>query len=127
MITLNVGQEELITLAFVDGETPPQPATVIAPPSWNSDTPSVITVVPATDGLSAYVAATGVAGTANVNISADGGPVAGDDPLTLAIAVTVVADEASTIVPTFGTPIQIPPGGPVAPPNQGPAPAAKRK
>ena len=80
------------------------PATAIAPPVWAASDSTILTVTAAADGMSAVVAAVGPIGTAQVTVTGDGGPTAGDDPFTGVLDVVVVSSEATQVAFTPAAP-----------------------
>ncbi|MET3132876.1 hypothetical protein AAKU55_003157 [Oxalobacteraceae bacterium GrIS 1.11] len=72
-------------------------AALASIPTWSSSDPSVVTVTPAADGLTAEVSSTGVPGTATVTASVDG--------LTVTDDITVTAGPGATLTLTAGEPV----------------------
>jgi hypothetical protein len=103
-VTLTDIQQFNVAVAFQDARG--NPATVIAPPTWSVSDPTLLVVTAGTDGMSATVVAQGPLGTGQVTVAADGGPVAGNDPINGVLNVTVVSSAATTAVfaPSAPTP-----------------------
>jgi uncharacterized protein YjdB len=80
------------------------PAPVDGVPEWSSSNPSVATVTPAADGLSAVVTAVGI-GVAQISVVADADMDAGETrELTGTLDIDVRASEAVTLSITAGAP-----------------------
>ena len=94
---LNIGTTTTATVAYADAAG--HPVSVASVPSWGADNPSVATVTPAADGMSAVVTGVGV-GAAIITVTAEGDPTPGVDTITLTSLVNVV-DEASGGTLTF--------------------------
>lgn len=77
-------------------------ATLPNPPAWTVSDPTILSVTPAADGMSAEVAAVGPEGTAQVVVTADLG---GGQNATGTLNVTVVGSAATNIAVTPGTPV----------------------
>jgi hypothetical protein len=69
MLVLKTTQKSLLTLHPEDIKH--NPAVLDGAPKWSTSDESVVTLEVAEDGLSATVVATGVVGTAQVNVVAD--------------------------------------------------------
>lgn len=104
MATLALLDNQHCPLAIQAVDAAGQPTTLPAGAvTWTSSNPSVATVTPSADGMSADVAATGTAlGTAQVAVSADLG---GGNVLTGTLDVTVGAGAAASIQIVPGTPV----------------------
>lgn len=90
-LSLPVGDKDVLTLAVVD--TTGNPIAVVTPtPTWASSDPSVATVTPAADGMSATVVQVGAAGSACI--------------ITTTVTPTVTAQESVQII--AGKPSGIP-------------------
>jgi glycosyltransferase involved in cell wall biosynthesis len=82
-------------------------STLVAPPNWTSTDPTIVTVTPATDGLSAIIA--GIApGTATVTVTGEGDATVGVDTVKNSVDVTVTNPEASEIDLTVEAQVPIP-------------------
>lgn len=66
------------------------PGRLASVPVWWASDPTILTVVPAADGMSAVVAAAGKLGTAEVDVTAEGYPTPGVKKITCMVAVEVV-------------------------------------
>lgn len=95
-VTLTDIQGFSASVGFRDAKE--NPATVIAPPTWTASDPDLLTVTASEDGLSATVVAKGPLGVGQVVLSADGGPNAGDDPISGILDVEVVSSKATAAV-----------------------------
>jgi len=88
------------------------PGTLACVPVWSASDPTIVTVVPAADGMSAVVAATGKLGTAQVNVTAQGDPTPEASAITGTVAVQVVGGKVVSLQFTAGTATEIPPTAP---------------
>jgi hypothetical protein len=99
---ITTAQQATVTAQFEDA------AGVVVPvqgiPAWTVDNPAIATVAAAADGMSAVIAGV-AAGAAVVTVTAEGDPTPGVDTITGEVDVIVVADEATQVVLTFGTPV----------------------
>lgn len=95
------------------GNSVPVP-TFAAPPSWSSSDPTVLTVAPAANGLSAVVTAVGKVGTATITVS--GTPQGSSTAINGSAQVSVTAAAAASLSIGFGTPAIQQPGTPPPPP-----------
>jgi hypothetical protein len=101
---MNLTTEQKVSVTVTGAKTAlGNPAQIFGAATFTSDTPSVATVSPNADGLSAEVFAVGV-GAAQINVSFEGDPTPGVDTVHLSGAVNVVAAEAAVGELTFGTP-----------------------
>lgn len=98
-LTMTDVQKCALTLAAKDAKG--NAATLPSPPSWTVSDPTLLTVTPSADGLSAEIAAVGPEGNCQVNVSADLG---GGQTVTGSLAVTITGSAAATISVTPGTP-----------------------
>lgn len=104
MTTIKDNQTDTITLEVDDAAGNSIPLTDVqfpSPPTWTSSDPTVLTVTPNADGLSAVGATTGKLGTSTVSVSAttsDGRSISGSDE----VDVTTSAPTSFKLV--FGTP-----------------------
>jgi hypothetical protein len=100
-------QEATFGVSFVDkrGNPAPWPAGS-QPPVWMVDTPTVLALSPAADGLSCLVSALGPLGDATVSVAVSDS--AGNPLASGSIAVTIVGGAPSTVVVTPGTPTEQP-------------------
>jgi hypothetical protein len=103
MNTLKDNQNATVTLEVDDiVGNPVTGSTFPSPPVWQSSDPTVVTVTPADDGLSALVDTTGKLGTAQIRV--DG--VTTDGRTLTGIGDTeVVTSGATTFKLVFGTPV----------------------
>jgi hypothetical protein len=88
------------------------PGTLASVPVWSVSDPTIVTVAPAADGLSAVVTATGKLGTAEVHVTAEGDPTPGVDTITGTLAVQVIGGKAVSLQFTAGTATEILPTAP---------------
>ena len=88
------------------------PGTLASGPVWSASDPTILTVVPAADGMSAVVSAMGKLGAAQVNVTADGNPTPGVNTITGTVDVQVVGGKAVSLHFTVGTAMEIPPTAP---------------
>ena len=94
-------QKVLLTIAPVDVKG--KPALIDGVPVWAGSDDTVVTIVAASDGLSAV--ATGVStGTARVVVTADADLGSGVTPITGSLDFTITGGSAATIAITAGTP-----------------------
>jgi hypothetical protein len=91
------------------------PGTLASVPVWSVSDPTILTVVPAADGMSAVVSAKGKLGAAQVNVTGEGDPTPGVNTITGTLAVEVVGGKAVSLKLTAGTPTEI---VPTAPPSK---------
>lgn len=103
MTTLKDNQTVTVTLEVDDvANNPITDAVFTAPPAWQSSDPTIVTVSPAADGLSASVVATGKLGQAQVTVTAttvDGRTITGIGE------ASVVTSGPATFKLNFGTPV----------------------
>jgi hypothetical protein len=95
-------QKVTLAVAFVSAKG--NPAVVDGLPVWGTSDATVLSVVPAADGLSADVVAVGPLGTAQVSVTADADLGEGVRALVGTLDVTVIASEAGAIVINAGVP-----------------------
>ena len=88
------------------------PGTLASVPVWSASDPTILTVVPAADGMSAVVSAKGKLGRAQVNVTAEGDPTPGVNTITGTLAVEVVGGKAVSLQLRAGTPTEIEPTAP---------------
>ena len=88
------------------------PGTLASEPVWSASDPTILTVVPAADGMSAVVSATGKLGTAEVNVTGEGDPTPGVNTITGTVAVQVVGGQAVSLKFTAETATEILPTAP---------------
>lgn len=91
-----------LSVAFVTAKG--NPAQVDGAPVWSVSDATVLSVVPAADGLSAEVVAVGPLGTSQVSVTADADLGEGVKALVGTLDVQVVASEAASIVINAGVP-----------------------
>lgn len=99
-VSLNTIQQFTITIQPVDAKG--HPAKVDGVPTWLTDNPAVVALTPSADGLSCLVAAVGIPGTVNINVTADADLGAGVTPLVGTIDCEVTQAPATSIVLTPG-------------------------
>ena len=85
------------------------PGTLAGEPVWSVSDPTILTMVPADDGMSAVVSATGKLGVAQVSVTADGDPTPGVNTVTGTVDVQVVGGKAVAFHFTAGAATEIPP------------------
>jgi hypothetical protein len=85
------------------------PGTLASVPVWSVSDPTILTVVPAADGMSAVVSAKGKLGAAQVNVNGEGDPTPGVNTITGTVAVQVIGGKAVSLQLTAGTPTEIVP------------------
>jgi hypothetical protein len=100
-MTLRDDQKVSLTIQPVDKKG--KPAPVDGAPVWASSDETVITVVPADDGLSAVASAV-APGSCRVVVTADADLGSGVTPLTGTLDFTVTGGQAATISIVAGTP-----------------------
>lgn len=93
--SITATQEFPLSVAFKDRLG--NPAPVDEPPTWQTDNPAVLGLTPAPDGMSCLVRATGMVGTAAVQMTADADLGDGTKPIIGTFDVTVTAGEAVTV------------------------------
>jgi len=84
------------------------PAPVDGAPAWGSSDPTVATVTPAADGLSAMVAAVGPLGKTQISVNADADLGEGFESIAGTLEIEVVAGKAVSLSIKTGTPEEIP-------------------
>jgi len=82
--------------------------TLASGPVWAASDPTILSVVPAADGLSAVVSATGKVGATKVCVTADGDPTPGVNTITGTVDVQVVGGKAVSFHFIAGTATEIP-------------------
>lgn len=117
--TITVVQQVPVTAQPVDAKGNPTQTTFPTPPAWSVSDPTILSVSPAADGLSAVVTAVGKIGTATVTVS--GTPTGATAPITGSATVDVTAAAPVAFTLTFGTAVDQTPAPPPPPP---PPPAA---
>lgn len=96
-------QQSLLTVAFFDAND--KPAPIVGVPVWATTDATVVSVVPAADGMSANALAMGKDGAAQ--ITATGKNAAGADVVgTLAVTINVAPPLAVKAVITAGDPTE---------------------
>lgn len=98
---MRADQKVNITVAYTDSQG--NPATTEGVPVWGSSDASV-TVEAASDGLSAVATASGIVGTAQVNVTADADLGEGVKEIVGTLDIEIVGGEAVSVVLTPGTP-----------------------
>ncbi len=98
-LILTDSQQVKFAIAFQDKRGNPATAPG-GKPVWSASDPTVLSVVPADDGLSAVVSAVGPLGNAQVQVQAG--------MLTGTAAITIVAGDAATIALTAEAPTDEP-------------------
>ena len=88
------------------------PGTLATVPVWSASDPTLLTVAPAADGMSAVVSATGKLGAAQVDVTAEGDPTSGANTITGTVDVQVVGGKAVSLRLTVGTAAEIPSAAP---------------
>jgi hypothetical protein len=86
--------------------------TLASGPVWSASDPTILTVAPAADGMSAVVSAMGKLGAAQVNVTAEGDPTPGVNTITGTVDVQVVGGKAVSLRLTVGTATELPPTAP---------------
>lgn len=94
MASITATQQFTATPQFLDRKGNPAPVDGI--PTWAAENPTVITLVPSADGLSALIKAQGV-GVSKYNVNADADLGAGVRPVIGEGTVTVTPGEAVTV------------------------------
>lgn len=102
VFTLKDSEKVSVAVEFVSAGG--NPAKVDGAPSWESSDPSILTVTPATDGMSCMVTTVGPVGTTRVTCKADADLGAGMKEITLMGDFEVVAGEAVGGSFNVGTP-----------------------
>lgn len=80
------------------------PARIDGVPSWNNSDPSIVSLVPAADGLTAVVTALGPLGLTQISATADADLGQGVRPISQQADIQVEASEAVTLGIKFGAP-----------------------
>lgn len=107
MLTLTDTQQcTLGPIAAVDGRGNPAPIDGV--PTWVSSDPTILTVEPSADGLSALVKSVGPLGNAQVTVTADADMGAGTVSITGLQDVTVIAGQAVVVTVPAGVPVEQP-------------------
>jgi len=88
------------------------PGTLASVAMWSTSDPTILTVAPAADGMSAVVSAMGKLGTAQVTVTAEGDPTPGVNTITGTVAVQVVGGKAVSLQLMAGTATEIVPPAP---------------
>ena len=88
------------------------PGTLARGPVWSASDPTILSVVPAADGMSAVVSAVGKMGVAQVNVTAAGDSTPGVNTITGTVDVQVVGGKAVSLHFAVGTATEIPPAAP---------------
>jgi hypothetical protein len=101
-VQINTLQKVNIAAAFLDAAGVATP--IVGVPVWASSDTAIATVSPAADGLSCDVISV-APGTVQITVTAEGDPKPGVDTITGEQDVIVVADEATQVVLTPGTPV----------------------
>lgn len=94
--TINTDQKVKLTVKPLTQKS--RPALVHGIPAWSSSNPSIISLVVAPDGLSAYAFAAGTIGTATVGVAADADMSSAIRQIQTTIDITVTAAEAASLV-----------------------------
>lgn len=104
--TMTATQQVEVTVEFKDAKG--NPATVDGTPVWQTDNPSILGLTPSADGKTCTVVATGMIGTANVQVTADAdlGPDVKQIIGTLEVEITPGQAQMVSITP--GTPTEQP-------------------
>lgn len=103
MVRLTV--TEKVPVQIIPRDAKGNVASVDGVPQWSSSDPNVITVVPAADGMSCDVVATGATGTALVTVTGDADLGAGVIPIVGTLDVVVAGGQAVVIEIVAGTPV----------------------
>jgi len=101
-ITMKDNQQATASIQPVDSKG--NPATLDGVPVWASSDETIVTVEPATDGLSALVKATGPVGTAKVSVTGDADMGEGTKPIFGQLDVDVTAGEAVSLTMKLSDP-----------------------
>jgi len=88
------------------------PGTLATVPVWSASDPTILTVAPAADGMSAVVSAAGKLGAAQVHVTAEDDPTSGVNTITGTVDVQVVGGKAVSLRLMVGTATEIPPAAP---------------
>lgn len=100
-------QQVTMSVSYADKKgNPTSPPPGAQPPTWLVDTPALLAVAPAADGLSCIVAAVGPLGDGTVSVKVTN--AAGDPLATGSIAVTIVSGAPSVVSVTPGAPTEQP-------------------
>lgn len=99
---------EQVVLSVVPVDAKGNPAPVDGAPVWGSSDPTVATVAPAADGLSAMVAAVGPLGKTQISVTADADLGEGFESIAGTLEIEVVAGKAVSLSIKTGTPEEIP-------------------
>lgn len=120
-LTLSVTQNVGLTITPRDARGNPAPVDGI--PVWEISDPSLASLVPSADGLSAYITALGGVGHAQVKVSADARMGPDVRTITGILELELVPAEAITLGITAGEPFEIADLPDPADPIPDPAPA----
>jgi hypothetical protein len=99
---------EQVVLSVVPVDAKGNAAPVDGAPAWGSSDPTVATVTPAADGLSATVSAVGPLGKTQISVTADADLGEGVESIVGTLEVEVVAGKAASLSIKTGTPVEIP-------------------
>jgi hypothetical protein len=99
---------EQVVLSVLPVDAKGNPAPVDGAPAWGSSDPTVATVTPAADGLSATVAAVGPLGKTQISVTADADLGEGVESVVGTLDIEVVAGKAVSLSIKTGTPEEIP-------------------
>jgi hypothetical protein len=104
MLVITATQKAALAIAAVDAKG--NPAPVEGAPSWSSSEPTLVTVEPSEDGLSAVIKAVGpVTPTpVQINVMADADLGEGVRAITGLLEVSVIAGEAVGVAISAGSP-----------------------
>lgn len=101
-VVLTVSQKVSASITPVDAKGNPAPIDGV--PAWSSSNPDIASVVPAEDGLSAVIVATGVVGDTQVSVSADADLGEGVTQIVAIGDLSIRPDQAVALSLNFGTP-----------------------
>jgi len=79
---------------------------------WSASDPTILTVAPAADGMSAVVSAVGKLGVVEVNVTAEGDSTPGANTIVGTVHVQVVGGKAVSLHFAVGTATEVPPTPP---------------
>jgi hypothetical protein len=102
-VKITTAQQVVLTAVFKDSDGVVTPLPDGNSPSWSLDDGSVATIVGPTDQPTVTISSI-APGTVHVTVTAEGDPTPGADTITGEFDVEVIADEATQVEITAGTP-----------------------
>lgn len=120
--TISVVEQVTATLQGADAKG--NPAPLVGVPAWSSSDPTIVTVSPAADGMTAVCTAAGKLGTVTITVTATPKQADGSAGalITGRTSLTVAGAQATQLILTFGTSTLQSAGTVPAPPPPPPPP-----